>query len=491
MADLDLYDHLGCANPYYTRNEEGQIVIASRFAQALTHLQSPVQIDVSAVVEVISRYYCFADRTLIQGLHRVPWMAKPDATGTDWEFVAIPPHGSRVMPEDAVANTLFEKLQTEILAYCEGRSTVGLLLSGGMDSRVAAGVLDYLLKTQQLSTEVVAVTWGLEQSRDVIYARQIAQRLGWDWVHYPISAEVLLNNIEETAKRGCEYSPVHLHATPQVRDMEGVDCILAASYGDSVGRAEYSGRHITQLIPFEQYTLNWFKLLREDVYNQASESIAQDAAYYRALFPRATDYQQHEIDQQAHYMRRKLNHCMAVINEKIPLYHTFTRPDVFGFMWSLSPKVRNDRIYKHLLELFETELADIPWARNGKPYLSQGEAVDDYPSLHHRYGEWIRGELYEVIRAKVLSDSIARLNVFNMGALKSALTINRKIAGQVRATKMDEISIWLAALADFVEMYDVQGVDGKQTLVDSVNGVVVSPLQVVGLAAAKFVLGRT
>ena len=250
------YNHLGFMTPYYTQGTEGHLTIVSEFAEALSGLQEPKLIDLSAVVEIISRYHCFADRTLVQGLFRTPWMAKPNAAFTDWEFADIPPHGEVLMSVEEAARHFFARLQAEVLEYCEGRSTVGILLSGGMDSRIAVGVVDYLLKTRQMAASIVAITWGMEQTRDVIYARQIAQRLGWDWVHYPISAEDLLNNITETAKRGCEYSPVHLHMMPKVRDMEGVDCILAASYGDSVGRAEYSGRHITRLIPFEQYTLN-------------------------------------------------------------------------------------------------------------------------------------------------------------------------------------------------------------------------------------------
>ena len=243
------YNRLGFLSPYYILSSD-RLVLKSEFANIIQFFKRPRFLDSTAVIEMISRYHCFADRTLIQGLYRVPWMAKPDITSTGWSFASLPPHDDRVMSEEEVAKILFDKLQLEILTYCEGHSTVGLLLSGGMDSRIVAGVLDYLLRTRQISVNIVATTWGMEDTRDVVYARQIAQRLGWDWVHYPISAEVLLNNIEETAKRGCEYSPVHLHATPQVRDMEGVDCILAASYGDSVGRAEYSGRHITQLIPF-------------------------------------------------------------------------------------------------------------------------------------------------------------------------------------------------------------------------------------------------
>lgn len=483
------YNELGFINPYYIVSND-YLIIETNFDSIVSHLKGARQIDIRSLIEIISRYHCFAERTLVQGIYRTPWMAKPNSTYTDWEFADLPLHGDRLILEAEAAQILFTKLQLEILNYCEGRSTVGVLLSGGMDSRIAAGVLDFLLKTGQMSVNVVAITWGMEQTRDVIYARRIAQRLGWDWLHYPLSAEDLMNNITETAKRGCEYSPVHLHAMPRIRKIKGVDCILAASYGDSVGRAEYSGRHVTQLIPFEQHTLNWFKLLRIDAYKELSAGLAKDITRYRTLFPRSDSYQQHEIDQQAHYMRRKLNHCMAVINEKIPLLHVFSSLDVFGFMWSLSPKVRTNLIYKCMLDLFKTDLSDIPWARTGSPYLSESEPINAYPGLHHRYGEWIRGELYDLIREKALSQSINSLNIFNMQALSSALAHNRKIAHQVRATKMDEISIWLAALSEFVQIYNIQGYDYEQMLIDNINGTIVGPLQLMSLSAIKFVLSR-
>lgn len=484
------HDRLGFITPHYTYVDQ-HFRVESDFANTISQLQGPRQIDVNAIIQVISRYHCFADRTLVQGIYRTPWMAHPNSTNTEWEYANIPPHGNTLMPEEEAAKILFAKLQSEILEYCEGRSTVGVLLSGGMDSRIVAGILDHLLKTKQTSVRVIAITWGIEQTRDVLYAQLIAKRLGWEWVHHPISAETLANNIDECAQRGCEYSPVHLHAMPNVREMKGLDCILAASFGDSVGRAEYSGRHITKLIPFEHYTLNWFKLLHSDVYTAASADIAEDVNRYRRLFPRKLPSEQHEIDQQSHYMRRKLNHCMAVIHEKIPLFQVFTRPDVFGFMWSLSPEVRNDSIYAHLLELFSTKLSDIPWARDGKLYLSGSDkTIDAYPSANHRYGEWIRGDLYPIIRNKVLSGNLQRLQIFNMQAIESALALNRNLSRQTGATKLDELSVWLAALADFVDLYAIQGVESEQTLADYISALLVSPLQVAGLSAAKFLLSR-
>ena len=483
------YDHLGEPMPYYSRINN-KIILENQFESAFEKLEKPAYLDTNAVVQIISRYHCFADRTLVRGLSRTPWMAKPNTAFTEWDYCEVPAHNNNILPEKDIASELFQKLQKEILVYTEGCSVVGILLSGGMDSRIVAGVLEYLLKTRQISAKIVAITWGMEKTRDVVYAQRIAKLVGWDWVHYPISAETLFNNINETAVRGCEYSPVHLHAIPEIREIKGVDCILAASHGDSIGRAEYSGRHITQLIPFERYTMNWFKLLQVNIYNKLSPQIEQDVTSYKILFPRKEKYQQFEIDQQAHYMRRKLNYCMNIINEKVPLRQVFADPAVFGFMWSLSPEVRNDQIYKYLLGLLKPELAAIPWARTGTRYMIQEEAMDSYCSTHHHYGKWIRNELNATISKKVLSSTINDLNIFNMRALETTLKINRISTNQNKTTKADEVLIWIAALSDFVKRYDIRGSDSEPTFFDFINGRILSPLQVAGLSMIKNILSR-
>lgn len=481
------YDSLGFNTPYYTVFDK-QIIVEEHFANAINHLPKAPKLDIAAVIEVLSRYHCFANRTLVQGVYRSPWMATVERN--EWVYADLPSYGSKKLSSSEVAKILFTKLQEEILAYCNRRQTIGILLSGGMDSRMVAGVLDYLLKTKQISANVVAITWGGKETRDVVYAQQIAQRLGWEWIHYPISAKILRNNITEAAKHGCEYSPVHLHAMPNVREIIGVDCILGASYGDSIGRGEYSGKHITQLPPFEKYTQNWFNFVHEEAYQEALLDIEEDVKIYRTRYPKELLMQQHEIDWQAHYMRRKLNHCMGVISEKIPLLQVFTSQNVFSFMWSLSPSVRNDFVYQELLTLFYTKLADIPWARTGRPFLSVGRPVDGLSSRHHEYGTWIRGELHETIKEKVLSTALQSLGIFNMQALESALVLNQKLTHQVHTSKIDEIAIWLTSLAEFIELYDIKGVQSTPTIRDTLSSLFVTPLQVVGLAAAKFIMRR-
>src|SRR5690606_40411595 len=92
------------------------------------------------------------------------------------------------------------------------RKSIGVLLSGGMDSRIVAGLLQEIKnEAGNPGFDVVAITWGLPSSRDVVYATRIAKLYNWEWKHYPVGLEQLEENIQVCAENGCEYSPIHLH----------------------------------------------------------------------------------------------------------------------------------------------------------------------------------------------------------------------------------------------------------------------------------------
>jgi hypothetical protein len=478
------YCRLGFMNPYYVTGPHG-LVISSSFTEILDQLQGPRRLDLVGVVEIISRYHLFGDRTLVEGIRRTPWMARPSSDSSSWEIADIPPHGKNQAPCESVASELFRLLCDEALHSVGSARTVGILLSGGMDSRVAAAVLDHLSRTGQLRAQVTALTWGIEESRDVQYAKRVASCLRWDWEHLPLSPEDLERNLTEAALRGCEYSPIHLHAMPRVRDMEGLDCIVAASFGDGVGRGEYSGKHIEQLEPLSARMGNWFSLLDQGAYRDTMAQVEVDLRDYRATYHREEPLQQLEIEQQAHYLRRMLNPCMAVINEKIRLIQLFSSPRVFGYMWSLAPSVRNDRVYRALLEMFAPHLLGIPWARTGRPYLDTSADGDHLSQLHNRYGRWIRQELHPLLMDRCLSDGLARLGVFNMDAIESCLYWNRRLGRGDRASKLDELLLWLASLAECIAMHNISTPSAQGRRRSQLQSRAMASLQVAGYYLAR------
>ncbi len=83
------------------------------------------------------------------------------------------------MPANEIAQELKSRLLDEAIGYLQGKSQVGILLSGGMDSRMLAGVIRELQLRGDWSGQVIAFTWGVDGSRDVKYAQQITRMFSW------------------------------------------------------------------------------------------------------------------------------------------------------------------------------------------------------------------------------------------------------------------------------------------------------------------------
>ncbi|RLD86026.1 MAG: hypothetical protein DRJ07_01740, partial [Bacteroidetes bacterium] len=257
------------------------------------------------------------------------------------------------------------------------------------------------------------------------------------------------------AKRGSEYSPIHLHSMLKVRKEKDIDCILAGSYGDSIGRAEYASRNVINLLDLRIKIKNKNGFLKKTIVKKYINEIDNDIDFYWNKYPQEKPYQQLEQDYQLHYMRRKLNPCLSVINEKIPLYQVFTSPNVFGYMWSIHPKLRNNEIYKNVINHFKTDLSDIPWARTGLIFDKTTGEPDKHPKNYHLYSEHINNELFNKIKDLVLSNNLQKLNIFNMDSLEIYFKLMKK-KFYLRNLKVEEKIIWLASLSRSIELFDIQ-----------------------------------
>ena len=457
---LKTYDHLGSFYPYYCSGESNELYTSISSAIENIPLDERL-IDPVAVAEFVTKSYVLADRTLVQNISRTPWMARPNGQG-GWEYAELPEHGFRRMPASEIAQELKSRLLNEAIGYLQRKSQVGILLSGGMDSRMLAGVIRELQLRGDWCGQVIAFTWGVDGSRDVKYAQQIAREYSWEWVHLKLDAEMLYNNFFIAADMGAEFAPHHLHAMPKVASYQGLDAILAASYGDSVGRAEFSGSHLLDLKPilqgrpFSFIKRRDFWVVRRKNFLEVEEQMVRDAYGYRQSLGLNSGHHNYcEIEQEMHYMRRKLQAPMSYIGMHVPLYQLFTAPETFGFMWSLDPQIRNDSVYAELIELLLGNLAAIPWARTGLTFGVKAGDIDPAPKEYHEYGIWLRHDLCGFIRNKVLSDAIMNLGIFNEQTLVKLVKLWPQ-SNTITTNAIDEIVSWLATLAIFVEKYNVK-----------------------------------
>lgn len=448
--------HLAQHCPYTCNGPAGPFFLTIGEALA-SHAPRPHRIDPVGIVEVLTKGYPLAERTLVAGVQRTPWMGRP-AASTEWAFSPLPEHGIGRLPVAEAVTELHDRLISEALTYLHGRSRVGILLSGGLDSRIAAGIL----RTVQLSGEypgtVTVLTWGLHGTRDVVYAGIIADRYGWECRHLPLGPDQLRSNIRVAGEMGAEFAPFHLHAMAEVARCVDLDAVIAGSYGDSVGRAEYSGARVMNLQRFIPQRLDPFGLIRPDVLAACRAAVSEDAYGYRSRVARTEEFQYREIEQQMHYMRRRNQACMSLIAARIPLYQMFTAPATFGFMWGLDPASRTDQYYQGLLPRLPGQLDKIPWARTGRPLGQAQGAMDSLARLHHQYGLWLRRDLRDEIISLIFDGSLQRLGVFNEHALRWLMRLwERPRTHSVNL--LDEAVGWLASLAVFTARYEIEGCD--------------------------------
>jgi len=324
-----------------------------------------------------------------------------------------------------------------------------------------------LRKQGRLKTKPVGVTWGLDNCRDVHYAKAVADIVGFDWKHVSIGPECILENIREGFPAiGGLVPPSDLHRMLWFRDHVGKDAlVLAGSYGDSIGRAEFSGRHLLEL---EYLKLsNPLHILKDEVVVCAKQGLSEDAEQLRRRAAGDTPgYALCEHQMQGIYMRNMIGHVMGIINQYCTLYQMFTAPEVYGYMWSLHPARRDDSIYAALLDNHLPELARLPWARNNKAL--SGKTVGANPALQkefHDYAAWCSGPLYDEIKLMVDPDWFDSIGIFNPQAVRF---LNQSLSPGSAGLKymgMKPYSIWLW-LAGFRVLYNKVIAAGKNIKID-------------------------
>lgn len=399
--------------PYWTELD-GEVLLADTAEEIIQALPPSRRVlDPIAVFELLQFNYILGDRTLVQGVQRLPWRATLNGRGEVARDAPIP-HGEERLPPEQVARRLRKLLEEELLAAVEGRRQVYLMLTGGLDSRIVAGVLKGI--EPDVRAGISCVTWGAPDSRDVHYARQIAGWFGWEFIHVPYPKEAMWENIRRGAIwGGSEVTGLHLHRMDWFERASGEDLAIAASFGDSVGRAEYSSVHLQELsLPLFQNPWNLFPPSRVRAWLPQAEG---DRARAWDGQPANPPWARIELDKQENYMRRMICHAMDYVRQYCNLHQAFTSPEVVSFMWSLAPACRTDQVYVQLLKDLDPRLAALPWARTGVAPDGSRETDPSLTKHYHAWGRWLREDYREQLEALVFSPGMLELGLFHLPAL--------------------------------------------------------------------------
>ena len=83
FSNFEYYNNLGFHSPYY-ENNKNLFSFYNDFKSFQSNNKNVLNFDFLAFVEVNIYGYCLGDRTLVKGLNKTPWMAKPNKANNDW-----------------------------------------------------------------------------------------------------------------------------------------------------------------------------------------------------------------------------------------------------------------------------------------------------------------------------------------------------------------------------------------------------------------------
>ena len=421
------------------------------FIDAARHAGTSLTWDVGALVSIIALGYPLGDRTLFREISRQPWLSDVSGEG-HCTLGALPPHDYYWLQPERAAHILHRRLLDEARGVARLNRPITILMSGGLDSRIVAGIFAQLASSGDLRSPLAAVTWGLPSCRDVAYGREVSRTLRIDWTRLNIGPEDLWENVtQHHDKTAALVSPIHLHRMSWADSAHPEAIFLAGSYGDSIGRAEYSGLHLLDLRTISPF--NSHGLLRRELVSQAIESAQQDNHALRSRSPGSPPHVFHEHQQQGHYMRNMISQSMMAVQEFRPLYQMFTDPSVYSFMWALHPACRTNDIYAHLLEKLHPVLAELPWARTNKSLTGVSTHAEDLPKQFHRYPEWIATDLYSDLRQLVDPEWFRATGVFDATAVRRlADSVGRDPSASGRhRNEIHARYLWLASVRILAE----------------------------------------
>jgi hypothetical protein len=355
--------------------------------------QVPLELDPVAVASMVSFQYVIDGRSLISQVRRRSWLS------TDLG-AELGRYGRQFLPTRTAAEELLRRLREELANAFAGAERITVLLSGGLDSRLTTGVLLSLSRRGIVTDDIRALTWGIPTSRDRHYGHEVARHLGVDWIPIELGPADLLKNIDIAAHELAGLvSPVHLHAMHAVSQLDWAsgDRILASTLGNGLGRGQYLYRHVSYAKSLQPQ--DWLNLMRPRLYTQARARLVDELHAFRRRLEAQSPIAVHECEMLAHYASGLLLMPFDLLRRiAAPLHQAFTDPCTYSFLWSLSPMVRREGLWREALRRCDPELTHIPYALTNRPPRRLGRRGRTDLSPHvHRYPIWTARDLADDI----------------------------------------------------------------------------------------------
>lgn len=192
-------DRLGLYPLYYSLHN-GSLLFASGVRSLLVDRSLPRSIDKTAIAQFLTFDHLLDDRTLLEAVRLMPQASL--LTYADgkvkirryWEINY--PQNYPLRSEQDYMDEFSALIRQAVARQTTGELPAGILLSGGLDSRMLLAYLTGEYRDKPLRS----FTWGIPGCDDARYAREVAQKAGSEHHFFELKPDWLLAKAEQAVR---------------------------------------------------------------------------------------------------------------------------------------------------------------------------------------------------------------------------------------------------------------------------------------------------
>ncbi|MSS71227.1 MAG: asparagine synthetase B family protein [Candidatus Latescibacteria bacterium] len=361
-----LSDRYGFSPLSYTVRQ-GRFLFASSALALLASPGDPPHLDPHAVSDLLSFGHLLEDRTLVEDIRLLPpasiltWRDGQVSLSRTWTPAYREDEGGPSGP-DAVRQ-MADRLH-EAVRRCSG-DPIGVLLSGGLDSRTLVAIASRLHR-------ITALTFGEPGTDDLEIARRVAHLLEVEHHTFEISPDDLPRYAGSIVRR--TDGALNLHhacaagAFPAIR--ERCAAVLSGMHllGSFVPSRLKAGESVLPFLipPLPRETRR--ALLTDGCFEQTERHIPESLAAVEAACPFRSPVNRLDALDIAQRQRRFILAGLLPLRDRVEVRLPLFDEDLMGFVRGVAPSLRADqRLYIDAFCHLFPDLARIPWAKTGLP----------------------------------------------------------------------------------------------------------------------------
>lgn len=426
-----LTDRHGFMRVYWRRHNDG-LAFATQYKAILPLLGSSWSVDERAVADLLSVGYFLDGRTPVEGVEVLApatvlrWRDRVISSETYWDYRFGGAEDER-LPGAEHGERLFAAMQRAVArrtAAIPAGSRTCHLLTGGLDSRLAAG----LFRQTGDHLDLVSNTIGDPRCWDVRFARRLADSLGIPHANIPVGPDYIARYAEEGVWRAEGCAPAYtcwIVAEDAFLTRERCEYVVNGFLGDSLSGQRVPPELAVEGDPEQALTRLWprlynvffteeelGKLLRPDVFARVrGESFASlRRTFLAAPSERVVDRIDYADLRQR--QRRFIITHLDLMGALATVLNPFTDAELVDLWLRVPAPLRvRQRLYRRIIAEHFPALARVPSSQTGAPLGSGplrlwahkkglrvrlrllGPVSPDLlgadPRRHVRYQEWI------------------------------------------------------------------------------------------------------